>query len=101
MMSSLAQDDDRFYPKVDKYWFARGGSYTDGGAFIFTVDQSNGDLVCTDKFGQQVTSGSRLHTYTKSKPPINQESNSSEVDSILSYGNKRHGLVLYSLSATW
>jgi glutamate synthase domain-containing protein 1/glutamate synthase domain-containing protein 3 len=57
-LRSLAEEDLRFCPVADKYWNARGGSHTDGGAFIFTV-QSNGNghkkLSCTDKFGRPVT----------------------------------------------
>lgn len=53
MLGSLAKDDERFYPLADLYWYARGGSYTDGGAFIFTVDGSK-NLVCTDKFGKLI-----------------------------------------------
>ena len=36
-LQSLAAEDPRFCPVADRYWNARGGSYTDGGAFIFTV----------------------------------------------------------------
>jgi glutamate synthase domain-containing protein 1/glutamate synthase domain-containing protein 3 len=57
-LRSLAQEDLRFCPIADKYWNARGGSSTDGGAFIFTVDSGqNGHktLGCTDKFGRPVT----------------------------------------------
>ena len=60
-LRSLAEEDPRFCPVADKYWNARGGSSTDGGAFIFTVAPgSNGDagqmrLSCTDKFGREVT----------------------------------------------
>ena len=57
-LRSLAEEDLRFCPIADKYWNARGGSHTDGGAFIFTVE-SNGNrdkkLSCTDKFGRPVT----------------------------------------------
>lgn len=53
MFKSLAEDDERFRPMADVYWYARGGSYTDGGAFIFTVDRSK-NLVCTDKFGKVI-----------------------------------------------
>jgi glutamate synthase domain-containing protein 3 len=38
----------------DLYWYARGGSYTDGGAFVFTVDKSK-NLLCTDKFGKPIS----------------------------------------------
>lgn len=59
-LQSLAAEDSRFCPVADKYWNARGGSATDGGAFIFTIsDSGKGDgskkLVCTNKFGDTVT----------------------------------------------
>jgi glutamate synthase domain-containing protein 1/glutamate synthase domain-containing protein 3 len=56
-LKSMAAEDKRFSPIADKYWNARGGSSTDGGAFIFTVkktvDGSMG-LSCANKFGQPV-----------------------------------------------
>jgi glutamate synthase domain-containing protein 3 len=54
---SLSKDDSRICPVADKYWNARGGSHTDGGAFIFTLGaDSDGRirLACTDKFGKPV-----------------------------------------------
>ena len=59
-LQNLASEDNRFCPVADKYWNARGGSATDGGAFMFTVkDAGKGDgskqLVCTDKFGRIVS----------------------------------------------
>jgi glutamate synthase domain-containing protein 1/glutamate synthase domain-containing protein 3 len=56
-LRSLAKEDLRFCPVADKYWTARGGSSTDGGAFIFTVDAGNNGnkvLTCTDKFSRPV-----------------------------------------------
>ena len=57
-LHSLAKEDKRFCPIADKYWSVRGGSYTDGGAFVFTIEDANGDgdkkLTCTDKFGNIV-----------------------------------------------
>ncbi len=60
-LESLAHEDSRFWGRADRYWNARGGSHTDGGAFIFTV-HPNGQsmaggqakLVCTDKFGRHI-----------------------------------------------
>jgi glutamate synthase domain-containing protein 1/glutamate synthase domain-containing protein 3 len=58
-LHSLELEDPRFRPIADKYWNARGGSYTDGGAFIFSLDDA-GDrsgvkhLICTDKFGKVI-----------------------------------------------
>ena len=56
-LRSLAASDHRFAGKADFYWNARGGSYTDGGAFQFTVDRASGtpQLRCFDKFGREVT----------------------------------------------
>jgi len=51
---SLSQDDRRICPVADRYWNARGGSHTDGGAFIFNVTpDSSGKMrmACTAKFG--------------------------------------------------
>ena len=39
-LESLAKEDPRFGTIADHYWNARGGSYTDGGAFIFTVKET-------------------------------------------------------------
>ncbi|KUG21795.1 glutamate synthase putative glxc chain [hydrocarbon metagenome] len=51
---SLTREDPRFRPIADKYWNARGGSYTDGGSFIFSLkDTPEGmKLICTNKFGK-------------------------------------------------
>ena len=58
-LHSLAAEDPRFCTIADRYWNARGGSHTDGGAFLFNVE-GNGHktLTCTDKFGRPVTAGS-------------------------------------------
>jgi glutamate synthase domain-containing protein 1/glutamate synthase domain-containing protein 3 len=59
-LESLAAEDERVCPVADLYWNARGGSHTDGGAFLFTVRSGNGssgsrkELVVTDKFGARV-----------------------------------------------
>ena len=36
-LASLASEDPRFSPIADMYWNARGGSSTDGGAFLLNV----------------------------------------------------------------
>jgi glutamate synthase domain-containing protein 1/glutamate synthase domain-containing protein 3 len=60
-LASLASEDKRFTPIADKYWNARGGSHTDGGAFVLTVspDKRPGcegryRLEVADKFGKPV-----------------------------------------------
>lgn len=55
-LHSLAKEDPRFCTIADDYWNARGGSYTDGGAFIFTVKRKpdgTRTLSCADKFGRE------------------------------------------------
>jgi glutamate synthase domain-containing protein 1 len=63
-LASLANEDKRFTPIADSYWNARGGSHTDGGAFVLTVSPTNGQgngsnghyaIGVTDKFGRPVT----------------------------------------------
>lgn len=56
-LRSLSSEDPRFCPIADRYWNARGGSHTDGGAFIFTIEDEDGGgkrLTCTDKFGRVI-----------------------------------------------
>jgi len=57
-LRSLSEEDRRVRPVADRYWNARGGSHTDGGAFLFTVQGTNGScsLACTDKFGRRIQS---------------------------------------------
>jgi glutamate synthase domain-containing protein 1/glutamate synthase domain-containing protein 3 len=60
-LKSLAEEDKRFCPVADQYWNARGGSSTDGGAFIFSLKnsgQKNGPpaLTCTNKFSEEIKS---------------------------------------------
>jgi glutamate synthase domain-containing protein 1 len=68
-LRSLAEDDLRVCPVADRYWNARGGSYTDGGAFVFTVERppippcqggmgGQARLTCTDKFGRVISTPS-------------------------------------------
>ena len=54
---SLAKDDKRICPVADKYWNARGGSHSDGGAFLFDIVPDNKGsyrMECKDKFGATV-----------------------------------------------
>jgi glutamate synthase domain-containing protein 1/glutamate synthase domain-containing protein 3 len=63
-LASLAQEDSRFWARADLYWNARGGSHTDGGAFIFNVhhnENSKATLVCTDKFGRVIVPDTVKH----------------------------------------
>jgi len=48
--------DESVPPLADRYWAARGGSCTDGGAFVFTLKRENGRtaLDVRDKFGHRI-----------------------------------------------
>lgn len=63
ILLSISQEDDRFCPVADLYWNARGGSYTDGGAFFFSLKDNI--LTCTDKFGNEITIPKKSHIKTK------------------------------------
>ncbi len=57
-LHSLSKEDSRFRPIADRYWNARGGSHTDGGAFSFTIENAsreNARLCCADKFSKAIT----------------------------------------------
>jgi len=58
-LKSLSEEDPRVGTLADSYWNARGGSHTDGGAFIFNLEKNGSDslerkLTCVDKFGKEV-----------------------------------------------
>jgi glutamate synthase domain-containing protein 1/glutamate synthase domain-containing protein 3 len=57
-LESLSHEDGRFWSRADLYWNARGGSHTDGGAFVFSVRENgngSGGFSCTDKFGRPIS----------------------------------------------
>ncbi|MEW6720113.1 MAG: glutamate synthase [Thermodesulfobacteriota bacterium] len=63
-LASLASEDPRFTPVADMYWNARGGSFTDGGAFLMTVSPAEGShrMRVANKFGAPVsTAPGQLH----------------------------------------
>ncbi len=67
-LTSLAAEDARFWSRADRYWNARGGSHTDGGAFIFSVYPNGGPsarLVCTDKFGREITADTQKIAFSR------------------------------------
>ncbi len=96
-LSSLAREDDRFHGIADKYWNARGGSHTDGGAFVFTVrDAGNGHsgkaLTCADKFGRTIAApGDQLpwEHHAKVLGPERKEALRKEVSERLRLGDAR------------
>jgi glutamate synthase domain-containing protein 1/glutamate synthase domain-containing protein 3 len=70
----IASQDSSIPPMADQYWAARGGSCTDGGAFVYTLNKKNGvtTLDVRDKFGNPVN-GKSLPTAGRKKrtPPLN------------------------------
>ncbi len=59
-LKSLSEEDPRVGTTADRYWNARGGSHTDGGAFIFNLDETGSEslerrLTCVDKFGREIS----------------------------------------------
>jgi len=69
-LESLAAEDKRFWTRADLYWNARGGSHTDGGAFIFTVKPSGNRaaFICTNKFGREITVDKNKQPYIAGSP---------------------------------
>ncbi len=63
LLESVSMEDGRYRSRADRYWNARGGSHTDGGAFVFTVATSGGapPLRCADKFGRRIQADARKH----------------------------------------
>ena len=71
-LASLAKDDARICPVADKYWNARGGSYSDGGAFMFDLvpdEKGKYTLECKDKFGVPVVITEKTESCDFSKNP--------------------------------
>ncbi|MFA6149448.1 MAG: glutamate synthase [bacterium] len=70
-LANLAAEDPRFTPVADMYWNARGGSCTDGGAFLLTVSPTDGPyrLNVTNKFGGTVSTVSGQVHCDLSVPP--------------------------------
>lgn len=94
-LASLAREDHRICPIADKYWNARGGSHTDGGAFVFTImgdPEKPGQkrMVCTDKFGEEVEIPKNQHACDMSLDihrPGNADALAESIDALLDQGD--------------
>jgi glutamate synthase domain-containing protein 1/glutamate synthase domain-containing protein 3 len=76
---SLSREDSRICPVADRYWNARGGSHTNGGAFIFNMEPDTSGkmrLTCTDKFGISVPMPSGTEGSNYPTAPVVYSSNS-------------------------
>ncbi len=93
-LESLAAEDKRFWTRADLYWNARGGSHTDGGAFIFTVrpDGNRAALVCTNKFGREITLDNSKQPYEAGGTIKTNSTDSAEFAKLLSDNIPAEGL---------
>lgn len=104
-LRSLAAEDPRFSTVADKYWNARGGSSSDGGAFAFNVSpDGNGGrrLSCYDKFGRQVTVDAREPlnmTVSVVKPPLYDAEIAPLLSGVLNQGDPRKIFELFRMRA--
>jgi glutamate synthase domain-containing protein 1/glutamate synthase domain-containing protein 3 len=89
---SLSKDDKRIVPIADRYWNARGGSHTDGGAFIFNLEKdlsagagSSGKIKisCTDKFGEPVDMPKGTETCDFSQEPSLPSESEEDIQTII------------------
>ena len=88
-LRSLADEDARFERLADKYWVARGGSHTDGGAFVFTVSRgAEGlDLSVRDKFSREVV----VERQTRPRPGIGANPEQALRESLMDCSSKAEG----------
>jgi glutamate synthase domain-containing protein 1/glutamate synthase domain-containing protein 3 len=106
-LASLNSEDPRIMPVADMYWNARGGSYTDGGAFVFNIipatakDGEGHDgrhhLYATDKFGAPLSTWRNQVHCNLSIPPsvsIPAEEDSTAIENAIR-DNDADGLFQY------
>jgi len=67
----IAIRDPSIPPRADRYWAARGGSCTDGGAFIYTLKKESDKTVLNvrDKFGNRISGNNHPPRRTKIHTP--------------------------------
>jgi glutamate synthase domain-containing protein 1/glutamate synthase domain-containing protein 3 len=85
-LQSLSKDDKRICPVADKYWNARGGSYTDGGSFIFNLEKNKAGKVriaITDKFGTAIAMPSQTDICDFSQEPSLESSDEEELQTLI------------------
>jgi glutamate synthase domain-containing protein 1/glutamate synthase domain-containing protein 3 len=92
----ISSKDPSIPPMADRYWAARGGSCTDGGAFVYTLKKENGktSLDVRDKFGNRISGNSHPRGRKEIRPPaidINcrMESKSKKLSSSSSLARKQ------------
>ncbi len=102
-LSSLSQEDPRFCPVADLYWNARGGSYTDGGAYIFSLEPQNGRhvLTCYDKFGVPKTLPWHQKAWGGDVPEITDERSDEIATDLMPLLEDATGQTLYKFFRQW
>ncbi|MGD8537917.1 MAG: glutamate synthase [Candidatus Aminicenantes bacterium] len=67
----IASKDSSIPPMADDYWAARGGSCTDGGAFVYTLKNEDGKTLLDvhDKFGNRISGNSHAHKIKELRTP--------------------------------
>ncbi len=86
-LHSLSKDDKRICPVADKYWNARGGSYTDGGSFIFNLSkntQGKMRITCQDKFGRTVPMPKQTESCDFSQEPSLVSEDEEKIQTLIS-----------------
>ena len=85
-LHSLSKDDKRICPVADKYWNARGGSYNDGGSFIFNLEKDSAGkmrISCTDKFGRAVPMPTAAEPCDFSQEPALSSEDEEEIQTLI------------------
>ena len=85
-LHSLSKDDKRICPVADKYWNARGGSYNDGGSFIFNLEKNSAGKMrvsCTDKFGRVVPMPEAAESCDFSQEPSLSTKDEEEIQTLI------------------
>jgi glutamate synthase domain-containing protein 1/glutamate synthase domain-containing protein 3 len=85
-LHSLSKDDKRICPVADKYWNARGGSFSDGGSFIFNLSknaQGKMRITCEDKFGTAVPMPEAAESCDFSEEPSLSSEDEEEIQTLI------------------
>lgn len=97
----IASQDNTIPPMADRYWAARGGSCTDGGAFVYTLKKENGAAILDvrDKFEKRISGKAFSDTRKKtSSLVIRLERRTNNPGKKSSQGEGENGIPSWSLN---